>query len=190
MAGPGINQYRSQPAHHLPSAASPLLSQAAETASERKSCGQIWGSQCRVWIGPPDWAHTGHPSYNMMMRAATRWKTPPEILGSIASGRLNVRRELAANPNTPPAVIERLSQSSDGVTRHNVACNYTCSPDVLERLSQDDNFEVRGIVAHHPHCSPAVLERLLRDPMPSVQKAASSNPNLPRSVLAMWQLAG
>jgi hypothetical protein len=45
------------------------------------------------------------------------------------------------------------------------------------------------LIADHDFAPPDVLEGLLRDPDPEIAQRASQNPNLPRHLQAMWQLA-
>jgi hypothetical protein len=60
--------------------------------------------------------------------------------------------------------------------------------ELLERLSYSNEW-VRRCVAGNLSAPPVLLERLLQDLDLEVAQAAADNPNLPKSVRAMWQLA-
>lgn len=93
------------------------------------------------------------------------------------------------NPSVTPEWLGHMSLSPDQYIRQAVARNLACPLPVLQQLGKDSDPDVRGAVAGNPSSSPEVLGQLLSDPVVLVSRAAAANPSLPRSVLAMWQLA-
>jgi hypothetical protein len=84
-------------------------------------------------------------------------------------------------------VLRKLSQDEYWYVRYGVASNPMCHPAVLAQLSDDSHPQIRQQVANNPACPVNTLIDLLKDPVAAYLAAA--NPHLPRSALAMWQLA-
>ena len=83
---------------------------------------------------------------------------------------------LAANPSTPPEVMEYLAADSKPMVRVFLAANRCCSPAVLDLLSYDRDIKVRRTVATNPACSPETLQRLAGDPDIKVARLVTDNP--------------
>lgn len=114
--------------------------------------------------------------------------TAPETLGRLAAEyNLNIRTETARNPRTPPAALDALAGSFE--TAALVAANPGVPLTILTRLAIHFHPKVRCAAASNPNASTEILERLLQDPDESVSTAAVNNERLPRSTVAMWQLA-
>jgi hypothetical protein len=114
----------------------------------------------------------------------------------------------------PLDVLVRLSRDKHALVRRAVAWVWDCPPEILRELVHDESFQVaitaqrnpgcpldvlrelsqsadayRHSVAGNRSCPPELLERLLNDELPMVAAAAAKNPNLPRHLRALWQLA-
>jgi hypothetical protein len=65
-----------------------------------------------------------------------------------------------------------------------------CPAEVLSWMAQhtSESF-LSSVITNHQNCPAETLVLLLHNPHPEVRQRAASNPNLPASVLAMWQLA-
>jgi len=100
----------------------------------------------------------------------------------------SMRRQTAGDPSSSPDLLRRLSQDLDPNVRRQVAGNENSPPGTLDRLSRDPVKDVRLGVAWNVSSPPRALRRLLQDQAEDVTLAAAENPNLPRAVLAMWQL--
>ena len=98
---------------------------------------------------------------------------------------------VAANPNCPPAILNRLASHSETLIIRQVASNYSTPASTLSRIVNTEQQEpdIRQRVAGNPATSPADLVQLLQDPDQLVVRTASENPSTPRHALAMWQLA-
>jgi len=142
-------------------------------------------------------------SVETRQRVAGNPNTPAATLETLSRDRAAdddrlrvVRWAVAGNPNTPPATLDRLSEEGRTVLasvsmRTAVAGNPACPPELLERLfwSRPDLRSMHMAIAGNPGTPPEMLIRLLEDTDPEVLREVTSNPGLPRSVLAMWQLA-
>jgi hypothetical protein len=84
----------------------------------------------------------------------------------------------------PREVWVMLATDDDGDVRRRVAGNPSTPPAVLERLATDDDGDVRRRVAEHPSTPPAVLERLATDADDYVRRGVAGNPSTPPAVAA------
>lgn len=97
---------------------------------------------------------------------------------------LHIRRIVAANPNTPKDVLERLAKDSAGLVRRHVAENPHTAPEVLKLLAYDQEQEVRLAVAENSSTPTDLLARLGSDPDVDVRYGVAENPHMPMSILA------
>lgn len=142
-------------------------------------CGEIWGSDCKVPVGLPDWCHGDHPDQVSRRMVANSPTSPPVLLLILSRDQdWYVRWGVAGNPNCPAEALDRLSQDVYESVRQFVACNWSCLPATLERLSRDRSWIVRQSVAGHPKCPLPVLRNLLRDSEELVGCVARMNPAL------------
>ncbi|MBW4603797.1 MAG: hypothetical protein KME29_30600 [Calothrix sp. FI2-JRJ7] len=63
--------------------------------------------------------------------------TPPERLIKLAGMSTELARAVAANPNAPPNLLQKLSKFDDLETRQNVAGNPNTAIDILLKLGKD-----------------------------------------------------
>jgi hypothetical protein len=68
--------------------------------------------------------------------------------------------KVAQNPNTPQAVLERLSTDEDSYTRCCVAQNPNTPQETLKLLATDEYYGVRARVAQNPNRT-ELIERLV-----------------------------
>jgi len=191
----GHNQYTR---HHAAEAAGMLATAnfdlfdqvMATTGPGPVTCGQMWGGDCPVQVGPPDWEHGAHPAPIRYLHVADDITVPLKELDSMAgSDSAEIRAQAACNRRTPLSTLIRLAQDPEPTVRQQAARNRNTPPAALELLSQDPETAVRIGVAGNLHTMPAVLERLLQDPEDEVAQDAARNQNLPRATLAAWQVA-
>jgi hypothetical protein len=97
----------------------------------------------------------------------------------LAWGTRGARVALAADPNTPAAVLETLAGDRSGAVRRAVA-RRTEKGELLSDLAGDPSASVRGAVAANPASGGKLLSELLSDPSPTVRAAAAGNPSLPQ----------
>ena len=96
------------------------------------------------------------------------------------------KEKLAADPTTPPYVLEELSKNEYWEVRYTIADNSLKTPTrVLETLSKDKNWEVRINVAWNENTSLLIVEDLVNDVDASVCFAALTilNPSLPLNIV-------
>lgn len=103
-----------------------------------------------------------------------------------------VKRSCAAtNPQTPVAILQRLSENHNPNVRKDVATNINVPVSILKKLAQDKNAGVRLAVAQNitmplPFLEDTpVLERLAKDRCPDVRFAMADNgsPKMPAAIL-------
>jgi len=129
-----------------------------------------------------------HP--HVLWAAANNPASTPEILVALSDNHNDdVRGAVARHLNCPPETLRHALDDRKPSVVQSAAGNPACPPDALDKASQQEGISLRVIVAKNPSCPVTTLERLLGDPLPVVSGAAAANPNLPRHVLAMWQLA-
>lgn len=119
------------------------------------------------------------------LAAAHDPNTPPAVLEKLANGVWEMRKAVARNPNTPPAVW-----NADGDALYAVAGDPSTPPVILERLSGFEPWDIREAVAGNPSTPPAALEHLASDRRLGgvVCRAVARNPSTPPA--ALEQLAG
>jgi len=157
----GSNQYRERWGPDLPAPDRGLA--VPEDPPERRRCGEIWGTGCRAWVGPPDWSHGNHPAKE------ARWA-------------------VAQHPGCPPQALEWLAEDPMAWVRGGVARNPQSPPQLLQLLARDPEWRVRRAVAGNPACPPQVLRALARDRDEQVRVAALANPACPQHWRALGQL--
>lgn len=60
-----------------------------------------------------------------------------EDLDALANGNSEDRKRAAANPNTPPHLLEKLAKDRSEYVRHKVATNPSTPHNILEKLAND-----------------------------------------------------
>jgi hypothetical protein len=102
----------------------------------------------------------------VMRLVANHGNARSETLGRLASGPHadTLRHELARNPNTPPAILQRWHDSTDYLVEWGLALNPRTPPAVMERLSRSENLYTRMNLTYNPATPPDILQRLTGDP--------------------------
>jgi len=136
----GSNQYKTKISVAVLLQEQDLMTQAAAQAvdeTDRCRCGEVWGTECKAWVFPPDYSHDQH-------------------------GLRGTLTKLADNPNCPPWAMQVLAESQQVKVRVNIAANLRCPPDILERLVQDPEPTVRRTAVYNPGCPPEGLWTIAR----------------------------
>ncbi|HEY9790178.1 MAG TPA: hypothetical protein V6D22_07260 [Candidatus Obscuribacterales bacterium] len=94
-----------------------------------------------------------------------------------------IRRIIASNPNTPPAVLAYLAKNSDADILERIAENPRTPLNTLERLARSSSPVVRAAVAENINVSPDILTILGTDPDDDVRYHLAENPHLPEELL-------
>jgi hypothetical protein len=99
--------------------------------------------------------------------------TLPTVLEKLSTDTdAYVRRNIAANQQTPVTVLEKLSTDTDADVRYGVAANQQTPVTVLEKLSTDTVAYVRYGVAANQQTPVTVLEKLSTDTVADVRRNA------------------
>ena len=110
--------------------------------------------------------------------------TPTETLTALAKDQdLNVLLGVAGNPNTPPEGLTTLAKDKDVDVRWKVAQNSKTPPEGLTALAKDKEKNIRLEVAVNPNTPPEVLIALAKDKDLPVRIGVAENPNTPPEVL-------
>jgi len=185
--GVGTNQYAVRGrAKVLPTGTvdTPPVSTALVNDTDRRRCGEVWGTKCRAWVTPPRYIHGKHPIGGVRERYVDRADADPRVLEWLSADKdLLVRSGVARNPNTRPEVLDTLAQDESVWVRSRVARNPYTSPEALDMLAQDERGWVRAEVAENPKTSPEVLRCLAEDSEYTVRVAVASHLNTSPEVL-------
>ena len=95
-----------------------------------------------------------------MKRKLSKWKrTPPFILNWLSYDKdVDVRYNVAENPNTTRKILDRLYYDKGSLFREYVAKNPNTQPETLERLSYDKDHWVRYYVSKNPNTPQYILD--------------------------------
>jgi hypothetical protein len=101
----------------------------------------------------------------VMRLVANHGNVSGETLARLAAGPHadTLRHELARNPNTPAAVLERWYDSTDYLVEWGLALNPNTPPAVMERLSRSENRYTRMNLTYNPETPVPILQRLAGD---------------------------
>jgi hypothetical protein len=91
---------------------------------------------------------------------------------------LNIKTDLASNPNLHPDHQAKLVNDSDGYVRWAIAENPNLHPDHYAKLVNDPDIYVRKAIAKNPNLHPDYQAKLANDESWPVREAIASNPNL------------
>ncbi|WP_290163610.1 hypothetical protein [Microbacterium sp. APC 3901] len=102
-------------------------------------------------------------------------KATPDILAFLGGERRSkqVRRAVAANPNTPPSVLRSLANENDAETRQAVAFNGATSIEVLADLAGRSR-DMALLVALNPDVPSQILDALVEDRDPLIKFVAEA----------------
>jgi len=152
-------------------------------APEGVRCGEVWGTGCRAWVGPPDYTHGSHPGERQWRRRAQDPECPPWLHQLLLADP--ERRGVAlANPLCDPQVLAQAARDPDWRVRAGAGANPRLPQDLLRRLAGDPAARVRQAVAANPACCPQLLELLAGDPSPLVVEQLVRRPDCPKEALA------
>lgn len=101
-----------------------------------------------------------------------------------------LRAAVAANPDMPSAVLDRLVDDPRPDVRRHVASNWAASTTVLERLANDTSPSVRSMVARNPNTGPATLTRLAEDGEGEIRTYVARHAATPDDVKVALALRG
>jgi len=148
-----------------------------DTGTDRRRCGEVWGTNCQAWVSPPEYAHYDHPGHSAKRDYIRRADPDPIILAGLARDQVPwVRRMVAESPNISPGLLDLLSRDKDRWVRRGTAMNPNASPGLLDTLARDQEAWVRGGVAMNPKTSPGLLDTLARDEDILVRSGVAGNP--------------
>ena len=94
-----------------------------------------------------------------------------------------VRRVVASNSNTPPAVLEKLATDENMWVRQRVAKNSNTPVKLLQKLATDGDTWVRHEVVTNPNTPPTLLQILATDRDRHVRYEVARNNNTPPTAL-------
>jgi hypothetical protein len=189
----GSNQYRTRVSPAGASTDTSLLAQA--TNEQRRRCGEVWGTQCRVWVTEPDYSHDGHGVHSSGLDAHLR--SMDEVGFRALADVLDVLPErtvwaVAKNRRCPPEVLEQLDKSPiDSQTRVNILSNPRCPTHLLETAVEGVSIEFAMAAASNPNTPPQALHQAARynsralSAAPEVLGRIVRNPQCPTKTLRM-----
>jgi hypothetical protein len=108
------------------------------------------------------------------MQVALDRRTPPDFLKFLGGERrsVRVRRAVAANQNTPTAVLASLANDADAEVRQAVAFNGATSPRILAELA-GKSTDLALLVAMNPDTSMVFMDALVENGDPLVSYVAA-----------------
>ena len=109
---------------------------------------------------------------------------PLTVLQRLAvEGDWNTRIAVARNPQTLPSLLAQMATDHDPEIRQAVAAHLRVPAESLEALATDDQPEVRVRVATSWHTPAALLHKLAHDEHWKVRQAVAANPNIAAELL-------
>jgi hypothetical protein len=116
-------------------------------------------------------AEMGCPRLKTMI--ASNPQTPPEMLEFLSEvSPLSVLIRVAENPNTGKATLSKLASHENADVRAAVADNAGTPESSFRRLVNDESVDVRYRIAENPHAPADSLYTLLKDENPYVNQRA------------------
>ena len=98
------------------------------------------------------------------------------------SNSLQLRIDIAKNPNCLDSLLRELSKDKDKLVRQEAILNKNCSVSLLEEISNYED-EIRGFVALNENCTDSILEKLSTDKSAFVRSMVVLNKNCPSYIL-------
>ncbi|MFF2523271.1 hypothetical protein [Streptomyces liangshanensis] len=114
-------------------------------------------------LRPGDSCDGSHDStVHLMRQMALRNPATPTraVVGFADHPSSRLRRDLAARPDLPPEVSERLAADAAPAVRADLARNPAIGGPLIRAMAGDPDQDVRRALAHHPHVPLDVLGRL------------------------------
>lgn len=132
--------------------------------TERRRCGEVWGTGCRAWVQAPDYSHGEHGLFGDLAAQARHSEMTSWAMQQIAErGTIESRCLLASRDDLPSELLSSLAADPYDSVREQVAIRLDCSPALLEVLATDPSAVVRQVVARHPALPTGSLAKLLMD---------------------------
>jgi hypothetical protein len=151
-------------------------------ATLRRRRGMLALAFLPIWMIAILWTSFHYWQGNQALTDAANLDTSPERLIELANFQgiqagYELDNRLAANPNTPPAVLRELHGRKDQVgTEMALAANPYTPEDILHDLSEHEDVDVRRQLANNPAISQDIVERLANDIDSQVRTRLGSNP--------------
>ena len=126
-----------------------------------------------------------HYSHTARAAVAANPNCPHDLIDRMQQDRrAEVRVAFAGRTSWPHPVLEGLCADPKEAVRAALARNPECPARILGRLVDDPDTTVRATVAGHPGCPADTLKRLGSDPNRGVRAAVAANPNATPEILA------
>jgi hypothetical protein len=141
-------------------------------------------------LAEEDLTHLATDPDDSVRRALARDpRTPPALLRILAKDHEeSVQRAVVERTSVPPVALQTLGANPNSSIRWNVAGHAMAPATILEALARDPEVQVREAVAGNPATPPAILERLSTDPQERVRERVAENPHVPETLLARYAL--
>lgn len=121
--------------------------------------------------------------HNGFIRSMATPRSVVSVVYQHNAGDLQTVERVAAHPNCPPPILEKLSRHRSQTVQRFVSLNPACPPAVIEKFAKSSREQTRVAAAKHPHASASMLERLWStDPSPAVRSAVAENPACPEHI--------
>jgi len=208
---PGSNQYQTRTKSSLAFESGPDL--VAAVADVRRRCGDVWGTKCRAWVYPPDFAHLWrntnmHPTINHMFDMANDSSVldqsqQEQLATAILANCQSPMGRVTLSPSAALSIcaIENLSSrwflrtvATDGVQPLNplvgrsLAEHKACPPDVLHELAMYPDSMVRWGVVRNANVRAETIVLLINDNDPDVRHRAREHPRLPEEYRGLMHI--
>ena len=134
-------------------------------------------------------ARMAHSNFEAILGVlAQNPNSPPAVLQKLFEERGTVRNNLAQNPSTPRALLRTLANYGGEELIFSFQKNLTIDPLLLEELARDqsppdETRYGREVAASHPNTRPETLVFLANDPGQPVVFAVAKNPSTPVATL-------
>lgn len=131
--------------------------------------------------------HLQRKANYLMMLVAANPETPPAVIEQLAAEQdTELLEHVAENPSSPAHVLKNLSAHIQCSIRQGVAQNRNTPEETMWMLTFDENPDVRYSLAANPHVAVTILEKLGQDENPYV--ACRAGQTLSRLKAAVQQV--
>lgn len=129
-------------------------------------------------------ANDGDDAWQTRLREAGLPSTGAGRLQVLARDPLSrVRRAVAANRRSPPALLLHLARDPERAVKIAVATNLSTPEEAFMLLAADADVQVRSVVARFEYVPAVVLDRLAEDPEPDIRLEVARSFNTTRATL-------
>ena len=145
----------------------------------RLCCGESLGLDADPLTGLAD-----DPRAPVRRAVATDDRTHPAVLARLAEdGNYWVRQAACRNPHLPPKVLSLLRAAGSTADLSGFADpDPTLPAEVLAQLARGGEW-ARRLVARHPATPAEALQRLASDPLPGIRRQVAVHPSVPSDLL-------